>query len=199
MTCKHITSEEIIEINNTIRTKCGLSSGHIKKGELDTLATTYSKTPFSLKERSVFEQSAILLEGIIRLHMFTDGNKRTALETTRQFLNRNDYVLVVPLSGASFIYAIAQDCTQETERVLSKIMCWLYDHTARIDQRYKIHKMIVVQTYIPVFIVRFFSKIKLQRCSRWFMKRYLLSKDPQTTSFVIEIYEKQFDIFERAT
>ncbi|MDE0525210.1 MAG: type II toxin-antitoxin system death-on-curing family toxin [Thaumarchaeota archaeon] len=165
---------------------------------METLVGKCGKIPFSTKQVGIFEQAAALFEGIVRLHIFTDGNKRTALETTRQFLNRNSYVLIVPLSGVNFIYKIAQDCKPDTEKVLREITEWLTNHSAETNQWHRIVGLLVIHIYWPVFWARFFSKIRLRRCGRWVIKKYLMNEDPQVTEFMIEIYEKQFNLFELA-
>ncbi len=190
-----ITPKEIIYIHKLVEKRFNLPSGHIKNGELETLVSKCYKIPFAKERTDVLEQAAILFEGIIRLHIFIDGNKRTALETTRVFLNRNDCILVVPLSGANFIYKIAQNCTSDTEQILSKITNWLKSHTAKRNQHYKIKGLLMVHFYLPLFTIRFFTKIKLRRCGRWIIKKYLTNKDPQITEFMLEIYEKQLDLF----
>ena len=196
MTSKQITSEEIIIIHEIIEKRFQLPEGHIKMGELETLVAKCEKIPFSKKQTGLLRQAAILFEGITRLHIFIDGNKRTALEATRQFLNRNDHVLVVPLSGTNFIYRIARDWELDTKKALSEITSWLTAHSARTDQRYKIVGLLVVHLVLPTYLVRFFSKIKLRRCGRWIIKKYLMNQDLNVTKFMLEIYEKQFDLFE---
>lgn len=198
MTSNPITPEEIVKIHSIIEKRFKLPSGHVKIGELETLVDKCSRIPFSTEQVGIFEQAAILFEGIIRLHIFTDGNKRTALETTRQFLNRNFYVLIVPLSGVNFIYKIAQDCTPDTKKILHKITNWLTEHSAKTSQWYRIVGLLGIHIYWPVFWARFFSRIRLRRCGRWIIKKYLMSEDSQVTEFMIEIYEKQFNLFELA-
>lgn len=198
MTSKQITFEEIILIHEIITEKFQLPKGHIKRGELETLVLKSRKIPFSKKQTDLLRKAAMLFEGITRLHIFVDGNKRTALETTRQFLNRNDCVLVVPLSGTNFIYRIARDCELDTEKALSEITAWLTAHSARTDQRYKIAGLVTLHVMLPSYLIRFFSKIRLYRCSRWIIKKYLTNQDPGVTEFMLEIYEKQFELFELA-
>lgn len=192
MTSNPITAEEIIAIHHVFEKRFNLPQGHVKKGELEALVAKCEGKPFSADSMGVLEQAAILFEGITRLHMFTDGNKRTALETTRLFLNRNEYVLVVPLSGTNFIYTVAQDCTQDTEEIVTRIIEWLRNHSARTNQPNRIRWLLLVHLKLPVVTVRFFAKIRLWRCSKWIIRRYLMSRDSQVTEFILEIYEKQF-------
>ena len=45
---------------------------------------------------TIFTQAAVLMEGILRLHPFTDGNKRTALLSAARFLYAHNKVLAIP-------------------------------------------------------------------------------------------------------
>ena len=85
MTSNNLTSNEILFVHQIINDKFQLPRGHIKIGELETLLVKSECIPFSGKQHDLFKQTAILFKGIIRIHIFTDGNKRTALEVTRQF------------------------------------------------------------------------------------------------------------------
>ena len=194
MTSKTVTPEEIIVIHNTIQEEYNLGQGHIKIGVLETVVTQCEGVPFSHEQISILRQAAIIFEGIIRHHIFHDGNKRTALQTTRLFLNRNDYVLVVPLSGTSFIYNIAKQCTTDTEQVLNKIVTWLRRHSARTSQRFKMWWLFAVYVSGPVAIAKFIFKIKLEKLGWLFIKIFLI-RDPRGTEFLVEVYQKQIDFF----
>ena len=195
MTSKKLTSKEIIFIHDLIEEKFNLPKGHIKIGDLETIITKSEGMPFSQENFSLFQQAAILFEGIIRIHIFTDGNKRTALETTRQFLNRNNHVLIVPLSGTNFIYNIAMNETLDTTKILSEISNWLEPRSPKINEWYKIYGLIIYLK-LPIFLVKFFSKIKLNRLSKWILHKYIINEEPNVTEFMLSIYEKQFNLFE---
>ncbi len=194
MTSKNLASEEIIFIHEIIEETFNLPRGHIKVGDLETLIVKSQGIPFSGKSFDLFRQAAILFEGIIRLHLFTDGNKRTALETARQFLNRNDHVLVVPLSGTTFIYEIARDKTLDTDKVVSEISGWIEAHSPKANQRYRILGLQLLYMWLPVNLINFFSKIKLNGLSRMILYRYLKNRDPKVTEFMFSIYEKQLGL-----
>ena len=198
MTSKGITSEEIIFIHKIIEEKFDLPRGHIKIGDLETIIAKSEGIPFSDENYDLFQQAAILFEGIVRIHIFTDGNKRTALETTRQFLNRNDHVFVVPLSGTNFIYKIARDKTSNTEKITSEISDWVQVHSPRINEWHKILGLVLLYVKLPITLVKFFSKIKLNKIASWILHKYIMNEDPKVTEFMLSIYEKQFDLFEKS-
>lgn len=196
MISKSLTSQEIIFIHKIIEDKFGLPHGHIKIGDLETLLQKIEGKPFSNEEYDIFTQASYLFEGIIRLHFFIDGNKRTALETTRQFLNRNGHVFVVPLSGTNYIYKIARDETRDIDKLVLEIYSWLKPHSPKIQEWYKIRGLLFIYLQAPVLLVKFFTKIKLNRISRWCLHRYLTNEDPKVTEFMFSIYEKQLNLFE---
>jgi len=198
MISKSITSEEIIFIHEIIEEKFNLPKGHIKVGDLETIIEKSEGIPFSQEQFNTFRQAAILFEGIVRIHIFTDGNKRTALETTRQFLNRNDHVFVVPLSGTNFIYKIARDETRNTEKITSEISNWIESHSPRVNEWHKILGLMVIYVKLPIALVKFFSKIRLSRVASWILHKYIMNDDPLVTEFMLSIYEKQFDLFEQS-
>lgn len=74
---------------------------------------------------TVFKQAAVLMEGILRLHPFTDGNKRTALLSTARFLYAHDKVLAIPITNADytpqFLANIAESETKDNEMLWNAI------------------------------------------------------------------------------
>ena len=195
MTSKSLTLEEIIFINKIIVEKFSLPKGHIKTGCLETIIAKSEGMPFSPEKFTLFRQAAIILEGIIRIHIFTDGNKRTALESIRQFLNLNDHVLVVPFTGTNFIYNIAMNETLDTEKILDKISIWLNTYSAKVNEWPRIQVLLFRHLRLPLMLVRFFSKIKLNRLSTWILYKYLYNDDPKITEFILSLYTKQFELF----
>lgn len=77
---------------------------------------------------TVIKQAAALLEGIIRLHPFPDGNKRTALLATLAFLILNDHYMVVPMNVNRFMVDIARNTSYHSEDntvLLENIAKWI--------------------------------------------------------------------------
>ena len=48
------------------------------------------------------KKAAVLFEGIIRLHPFIDGNKRTALAVAQEFLVENNLIFLIPITAVRF-------------------------------------------------------------------------------------------------
>ncbi len=195
MTSKNLTSEDVIFIHKILVKKFKIPAGHIKEGELETLLAKISGSLFSGKTFEIFEQAAMLFEGIIRLHIFVDGNKRTALASTWQFLNQNNYMFVIPLSGTNFTYKIAQNKTSNIDKIIAQITNWLDAHSAKIDDKFKIMGLLVLHILLPTSFMEFFSKIKMTKLSKYILHRYLINKDPEITDFMFTLYKKQFKFF----
>ena len=87
------------------------------------------------------------MEGIIRLHPFPDGNKRTALLTVYSLFTINNYYLVVPLDVILFMVNIARNmgsASSENAELVETIAVWLEARTATGPPEYYklLHKYI---------------------------------------------------------
>ena len=71
------------------------------------------------------------MESTIRWHAFTDGNKRTGLLATEQYLKINGYFCLYPVHAVRFsvIIATTQGTDQKTtDRLVQKIAEWLKNY-----------------------------------------------------------------------
>lgn len=76
----------------------------------------------------IFEQAACLLEGIVRLHPFEDGNKRTALLAAEHFLNINGREMAIPDDAPDILVEIAArraDSEGEVRGLTAEVAGWL--------------------------------------------------------------------------
>ena len=85
------------------------------------------------KYDTIYQQAACLMEGIIRLHPFPDGNKRTALLMTSLFMQVNNVYMVVPMDVVRFMIEVADD-DANTEDCIDALICkisrWLEERSA---------------------------------------------------------------------
>ncbi len=118
-----------------------VTDGHINRQAVEGIVQTAFLTVYGQSVHdTIFKQAASLMEGIIRLHPFPDGNKRTALLTVYLFLTENDYYIVVPPNTIRFMVDVAQnlDRTQEENAALINYMAkWLEKRTARTIGEYE--------------------------------------------------------------
>jgi len=85
---------------------------------------------------SVYKKAACFLEGIIRLHPFTDGNKRTALITTLAYLQFNGYALDMKRVTSDYLVKIAKNPSRsekEIEDLIIDITLWIMERTKKIE------------------------------------------------------------------
>ncbi len=89
-------------------------------------------------------KAACLFEGIIRLHPFIDGNKRTALASTQEYLLEKSIVFVIPLSATGFAVKVAKNnrLDQEIiENLIKNISEWLKYRSASINDIPRLKKI----------------------------------------------------------
>ncbi len=82
---------------------------------------------------TVYLKAAVLMEGLIRWHIFTDGNKRTALMSTFIYLYGNKHYLAIPVESVRFLIKIAdtrENDEDSTNKLIKEIANWLYEHSA---------------------------------------------------------------------
>lgn len=82
---------------------------------------------------TIYLKAAVLMEGLIRWHIFTDGNKRTGLMSTLIYLYGNQHYLAIPVDSVRFLIKVAS--TQEndedaTNTLIREIADWLHEHSA---------------------------------------------------------------------
>ena len=130
-----ITVDNVLLLHKSVQRRYS----EVAKGRVDQnkIASIIDKTFMTVYDQplydTVFKQAASLMEGIIRLHPFSDGNKRTALLVAYSFLAINDRFMVVPLNTIRFMVDIAQSTSRTSEEVdelIVNIATWLEERTA---------------------------------------------------------------------
>ena len=137
------TTETILKIHILIQEAYpdDIVRGHIHTQAIDTTVTNalreFAGRPI---HDTIFKQAAVLLEGIIRLHPFPDGNKRTALLAAWAFLFHHDHLLIIPPYADRFALNIAQDESRSEEEngvLMAYVAIWLEEWTAGDLVRFK--------------------------------------------------------------
>ena len=132
-----ITVEEIVETQLQIAKEFNIPPTVINHSSLALIsakpdALFYGKLMYN----DIFKKAACLVEGIIRLHPFVDGNKRTSFGVADYFLKKHGYVLVLPPETTQYAVKIARnDSTNpsEIEMLIHDIAVWLKANSKRID------------------------------------------------------------------
>ena len=137
-----ITTNDVLFLHEAVRKTYpkGVTMGRIDRQAVDAITQAAF---FTMQGRPVHDttikQAAALMEGIIRLHPFPDGNKRTALLTVCSFLQMNDHYLAVPLDAIRFMVRIAENtgsAAGENEELVEEIAAWLEARTATTSSEY---------------------------------------------------------------
>lgn len=146
-----ITTDIILALHEDVRKiyPKDITGGHINRqaieGIVESTFLVYGGKPM---HDTVFKQAAALMEGIIRLHPFPDGNKRTALLTAWCFLFMSGHYLVTPLDTIRFMVDVAKNVGRTGEEItelLEYMARWLEERTATTPTYHKalVHKCIV--------------------------------------------------------
>lgn len=154
----------LLDIHKEIKKRFGtIENGRTDEGCLMSIA----ERPFleirgQRVYKTVFEQAAVLMEGIIRGHPFTDGNKRTAFAVTHTFLSDRGYHMIIPPNIIRYMVSIASNESRDEESVnklIKKIADWLEKRTATNQKEFS--KVFTRYLYLPgiVYIGLVKSKI----------------------------------------
>lgn len=94
---RYLTVEEVLFIHHYLVTQTGGSHGVRDLGLLEA-AVARPRASFGGVDmyEDVFTKAAALFESIARNHPFVDGNKRTAISSTVEFLYANGWDINVP-------------------------------------------------------------------------------------------------------
>lgn len=87
----------------------------------------------------IYLKAAVLMEGLIRWHIFTDGNKRTALMSTFIYLYGNKHYLAIPIDSVRFLIRVADDRQNDqdyTNNLIKEISEWLREHSATDEREF---------------------------------------------------------------
>lgn len=130
------TVKNLLDIHKDIREMYpkSISKGHVNHGKIQLIMDRPFREIYGYKKYdTIYEQAACLMEGIIRLHPFPDGNKRTALAMTYLFMLNNDVYMVVPIDIVRFMVEVANE-DASTEECIDVLICriarWLEERSA---------------------------------------------------------------------
>lgn len=136
MTQRKITWQGLLELHKIIQMRFphAITKGRVDEGRIRTIAdrpymVLYGHTRYD----TIYKRAACYLEGIVRLHPFRDGNKRTAVLVAFAFLQLNGYHLVLPLDTVKFLACIAREgasTEDENDALIDRIAVWLEKHAA---------------------------------------------------------------------
>ncbi len=86
---RHVTPDEVIALHDYLLRRYAGVPGMSDSGRADAIVSRVMNREFYEGITDIYELAATYWLAIARGHIFTDGNKRTALNTTMLFLKRN--------------------------------------------------------------------------------------------------------------
>ena len=123
---KYLTQDQVILIHDKIIESFSKEKGKMNMGNLESTLQRVEGYNEGIGD-ALFWKATILLERIIIGHPFIDGNKRTAYEATKLFLQINNYVLDAEEEEViSLLVAIAK-----SKKNRFSIKNWLETHSAK--------------------------------------------------------------------
>ena len=134
-----LTDKDILQLHTIVEEHFQVFKGVKNRGLLSSIAERPSQQinsfiPFD----NVFKKAASLMEGIIRMHPFYDGNKRTGLLAAVYYLEINGYSIAIPFSSIRFTVTIAKMENNDTEsntKIINIIAKWFSKHSAKPNSK----------------------------------------------------------------
>lgn len=140
-----LTIERIVDFNRSISEYYKLEHRVINWDLLDSIVVLPERSFYEVEMfPTIYDKAAGILEAIIRFHPFYDGNKRTSLLTSFEFLLANDYIFFIPIWAPRFLVGVAKYQKQgmkDNQRLLKDISSWLEKYSAKSSDAQKIRKI----------------------------------------------------------
>ncbi len=153
-----ITSKIIFDLHDDVAKKFKLINSYINKNVVQSIV---EKMDLIFDNRSfyndIYEKAVVLFEGIIRLHPFIDGNKRTALLTLMIFLKINKINFNAFPSDVRFTIITAQSLANKEDEIntlIKNIARWIHSHSEYYNNRLSNIKILRMQEQIMLNIIK---------------------------------------------
>ena len=119
MKLAYLTRSDILEIHKRIIRENKANPTIISNGNLDMCVNTPKLEIYGTEiYKTIQEKAASLLNKILKLHPFLDGNKRTGFTATDVFLDLNGYILKVNKVEAINTCLKIADCSMEMNQTI---------------------------------------------------------------------------------
>ncbi len=137
---EELTTNDLLYLHSVVEAKFKVFTGVKDLGLVQAIADRPNQKLYGsfIPYPDVFAKAASIMEGIIRMHPFYDGNKRTALLAAIAYLELNGYKMIVPLSAVRFTVNIAKTTKNDTESnaiLIKKISKWMKKLSAKNGSR----------------------------------------------------------------
>lgn len=172
----NLTPTDLENLNRQMQELYNTTAGILKPGLLRSLAATPEQTyKGEYRYPDVFTKAASLFEGLCRLHVFSDLNKRTALIATRTYMRINGYVFLVPISAVRFSVKVADDQNTDddyTQKLIRRIAKWISKYSAKRGDLQEMKTAVKNSKREPDIITTLF-RLKLDPLAHFLINRWL--------------------------
>ncbi len=125
-----LTYDNLITIHEKVQSTFQVESGVKDPGIVQGIADRPQTKLYEDYEpyNTIFLKAASIMEGIIRMHPFIDGNKRTALLAVHVYMEINGYSIVYPLSAVRYTVKMAENTANDpesTKLLIEEIASWI--------------------------------------------------------------------------
>lgn len=119
---EYLTVEEVYGIHSEIIEQDEEATpGILDEGSIEFALDSIKHGHYGRSPGTVIEKAAHLMRLIARRHEFADGNKRTALYTTEEFLDRNGYEFDYNEDVVDLLVNLSKGDDMDTEDVVKYI------------------------------------------------------------------------------
>lgn len=158
-----LTADEICDIHDYIIRGSGAAAGILNRGMVDQIADIPDQALLGQEiHKDIYSKGSSLFEALIRLHPFIDANKRTALLSLTEYLWKNGYAIILPLSSVRKSVQIATFTKQDdksNKKLINRTSRWIKKYTFPTK---KINKRKIKRGLSEFLVLRVLAKSRLK-------------------------------------
>lgn len=162
-----LSVEFLIEIHNRVVENSNAEPGILNPGLLSSIAESPDESfQGRAMHPAIHDKAAVLMERIIRLHPFVDGNKRTSLFAMVEFLQQNDYTILLPLDAVRKTVLIAERNAQDpksNQRLVKELGRWIEKYSQAKNAGKLQMLALLIRWILKPFLLVVFLKLRMKR------------------------------------
>lgn len=201
-----LSYEDIIKIHDQVLNDSKAEPGIIHKGMIEVISQKPELVVSGERlYKDIFKKAASLMESIIRMHPFVDGNKRTSLAVLIEYLWKNGYVIFLPLNSVRRTVMIAMATIQDEDSIndlLEETSVWIEKYTFKkgeggINSLVKSIRSISEPLQLFLLMKLRLKSLAVRRITNWFAFD-IFPRDEDEISTSLEFLDLKFnDVTER--
>lgn len=165
-----LSVEFLIEVHDSIIENSNAEPGILNRGLLSSIVEAPDESFHGLTiHPTIYIKAAVLMEHIIRLHPFVDGNKRTSLFAMVEFLQKNGFTMLLPLDAVRKTVSIAERTEQNpksNERLVREIGGWIKKHSQANNAHVAQKILLSIRWMLKPFILAALIRLGMMRLAK---------------------------------